>query len=120
MDYLALLTKYIAYTSESPVSTRQISPSQRDSAVFEACMRSTLQHIRVRTCTFARVRFHIHAREPSHAHMSSVRILHVTRQASSARCSPGTCSLAASRPTGNVVGNCELRQYLRSSRSCYF
>eukprot|EP00965_Chrysotila_dentata_P178303 5889018-Pleurochrysis_carterae.AAC.1 len=31
--------------------------------------------------------------------------------------SPGTWY---SRPTGNMVGNCKILPYLRSSRSCYF
>eukprot|EP00965_Chrysotila_dentata_P072304 2389610-Pleurochrysis_carterae.AAC.1 len=44
-----------------------------------------------------------------------------TRQISlSARSNHGTWFLAASRPAGNVVGNCEIRQYLRSSRRCHF
>eukprot|EP00965_Chrysotila_dentata_P007244 234962-Pleurochrysis_carterae.AAC.1 len=34
--------------------------------------------------------------------------------------SHGTWYLAVSRPTGNVVGDCEIRQYLRSSRHFYF
>eukprot|EP00965_Chrysotila_dentata_P099829 3298650-Pleurochrysis_carterae.AAC.1 len=32
------------------------------------------------------------------------------------RSSHGSWYLAASRPTENMVGNCEIRQYLRSSR----
>eukprot|EP00959_Pyramimonas_sp_CCMP1952_P137750 2883344-Pyramimonas_sp.AAC.1 len=40
-----------------------------------------------------------------------------TRQISlSVRSSHGTWYLAASRPAGNVVGNCEILSYLRSSR----
>ena len=44
-----------------------------------------------------------------------------TRQISlSVRSSHGTWYLAASRPAGNVVGNCEILSYLRSSRRCHF
>eukprot|EP00965_Chrysotila_dentata_P087244 2880582-Pleurochrysis_carterae.AAC.1 len=40
-----------------------------------------------------------------------------TRQISlSVRNSHGTWNLAVSCPTGNVVGSCEIQQYLRSSR----
>ena len=44
-----------------------------------------------------------------------------TRQISlSVRSSHGTWYLAVSRPAGNVVGNCEILSYLRSSRRCHF
>eukprot|EP00965_Chrysotila_dentata_P142342 4706086-Pleurochrysis_carterae.AAC.1 len=38
----------------------------------------------------------------------------------SVRSSYSTWYLAASRPTGNVIGNCEIRHYLRSTRRCCF